>query len=434
MERITPSEKKAQAIRELLAGEVKQTGDGAGMLSELVRLSTERVIQELLEQEQTEFLGRERYERHGDSTGQRNGYEDKRLRTAEGVLKVQVPQVRAADSKPYRSRVMSCLSNKSDALEKIVTEMWALGLSVRDVESAMMVATGSFVLSDTAVSQVTESLYKQYEAFRTRDLSGFDVAYLFIDAVYEPLRRYGTKMAVLCAWGICSDGRRILLNLMMGNSESYETCIDFLRDMVQRGMRAPLTVTTDGAPGIIQATDALWPKSWRIRCWFHKMQNLMSKVPPEAWIEFKAMVRDVRDAPDFEEGKKRLQDLVAKKGRDLPEACRCLQDDIEASLNHLHVPYPHRQMVRTTNLVERTFVEERRRTKTIPHLFDEKSLIKLVFSTLIRVSERWGRRQFNNFEEQQIKLLRRTLQLEEREEKPQPQSIRQRRSAGQVAL
>jgi len=78
-----------------------------------------------------------------------------------------------------------------------------------------------------------------------------------------------------------------------------------------------------------------------------------------------------------------------------PEACRCLADDAEASLNHLKVPTWHRQYVRTSNLAERAFEEERRRTRVIPHLWDEASLVKRVFAVLMRVSERWGKKQYS---------------------------------------
>jgi transposase-like protein len=81
---------------------------------------------------------------------------------------------------------------------------------------------------------------------------------------------------------------------------------------------------------------------------------------------------------------------VDRYHRDCPEACRCLLDDAAASLNHLYVPQRHQQYVRTSNLAERAFAEERRRTKVIPHLEDEGSLVKLVFAVLIRVSDRWG--------------------------------------------
>ena len=90
----------------------------------------------------------------------------------------------------------------------------------------------------------------------------------------------------------------------------------------------------------------------------------------------------------------------------------CLGDDLEASLAHLKVPARHRINVRTTNLLERTFEEERRRTKVIPRLLDEKSAMKLVFATLIRVSDRWSRVSVSDLERQQLRLLRRELGID----------------------
>jgi putative transposase len=106
---------------------------------------------------------------------------------------------------------------------------------------------------------------------------------------------------------------------------------------------------------------------------------------------------------------------VTRYQRDFPEACRCLLDDAEASLNHLYVPQRHQQYVRTSNLAERAFEEERRRTKVIPHLWDEGSVVKLVFAVLIRVSERWGKKCFSEFEQEQIRSLRRRRRLDEQE-------------------
>ena len=195
------------------------------------------------------------------------------------------------------------------------------------------------------------------------------MAYLFIDTVYEPLRRWGQKTGVLCVWAICEDGRKVLLSLSTTNSESYESCLEVLRGLAKRGLQTPVTITTDGALGLIKAIDAMWPKSLRIRCWFHKMQNLQQKVPAGAWPEFKALVVDMRDAPTREKAEERRDAIVERYQREFPEACRCLLDDAAASLNHLAVPQRPQPYVRTSNLVERAGVEERRRTKVIPHLF-----------------------------------------------------------------
>lgn len=426
MTRIRPSEAKVQALHELTAGAAGERS-GPELLSELVRRATELTVQELLEREQDHALGRGHYQR-GAGALYRNGYEPGTLRTAEGVLHVEKPQVRGA-AQPYRSALWSRLGSKSQVLEAMVTEMYVRGLSVRDVEAALLEATGAFVLSDTAVSQVTRRLGEHYEAFRERDLSTCEVVYLFLDAVYEPLRRWGSKLAVLCAWGICADGSRALLGLTTGSGESTGEALELLRDLVRRGLRAPLTITTDGAPGLIAATEQVFPRSWRIRCWFHKMQNLQSKVPPAAWPEFKAMVCEIRDASGPEQARQRAQALVRDYEREFPEACRCLTDDLDASLNHLHVLPRHRPMVRTTNLIERTFEEQRRRTKVIPHLLDEPSALRLLFAVLAQVSDRWNRRQFSEHEERQLLAMRAALLDEPIQPKPKVSATTKRRSA-----
>jgi putative transposase len=430
--KIAPSEQKAQALRALLQGQM-DAQSGEELLSTLVRLSTERVLQEALEHEQAEALGRGRYEARGEKLGYRNGYENGTLKTGEGVLRVKLPQIRGRED-PYRSQLWGQVATTSEVLKRLIVEMYVGGMSQRDIEYSLESAVGQFVLSKSTVSELTDTLSQEYEAWRTRDLSDEAVAYLFMDTVYEPLRRWGQKTGVLCVWAICEDGRKVLLSLSTTNSESYESCLEVLRGLAKRGMQTPVTITTDGALGLTKAIDAMWPKSLRIRCWFHKMQNLQQKVPAGAWPEFKALVVDMRDAPTREKAEERRQALVARYQHEFPEACRCLLDDADASLNHLAVPQRHQQYVRTSNLVERAFVEERRRTKVIPYLFGEGSLVNLVFGVLIRVSERWGKKCFSEFERQQIRSLRGRLKLDEQETSSAPISEPlSRRSAASAA-
>jgi putative transposase len=430
--KIAPSEAKAQALRALLQGQT-DAQSGEELLSTLVRLSTERVLQEALEQEQATALGRGRYESRGEQLGYRNGYEDGTLKTAEGVLRVKLPQVRGREE-PYRSPLWRQVATTSDVLKRLIVEMYVGGMSQRDIESSLESALGQFVLSKSTVSELADTLSEEYEAWRVRDLSQEAVAYLFIDTVYEPLRRWGQKTGVLCVWAICEDGRKVLLSLSTTNSESYESCLEVLRGLAKRGMQPPVTITTDGAVGLTKAIDAMWPKSLRIRCWFHKMQNLQQKIPAHLWPEVKALLVDMRDAPTPEKAEKRREAIVAQYQRELPEACRCLLDDAAASLNHLAVPRRHQQYVRTSNLVERAFVEERRRTKVIPHLWGEQSLVNLVFGVLIRVSDRWGKKCFSELEQQQIRRLRGNLKLDEQEvSTPAPSEPLSRRSAASAA-
>ena len=426
---ISPSQHKKQELEAMIENGFSGEGD---VFREFIKLTVESMLQEALEEEQRVFLDRGRYKRKSEpSTAHRNGYEPGHLKTAEGVMQVKLPQVRGL-GKPYRSRLWSELPRTSESLKSLVVEMYVNGMSTRDIEQAVEDALGEFVVSKSTVSRMCESLSEDYKRFKARDLSGYDVAYLFVDAVYEPLRRHGTRSGVMCCWAICSNGSRVLLDLTLANSESKVSAIEFFQGMIRRGLQPPLTVTTDGAMGLIAAVEATWPRSLRVRCWFHKMQNLHQKVPPNMWSEFRHRGIDFRDAPNEAEARRRLESMVADYDGDLPEACRCLTDDLEASLNHLNVPPRHRQNVRTVNLVERSFVEERRRTKVIPHLWGERDLTKLVYSVLIRLSDRWGKRQYSQQEEWQIYELRKRLYPDEEVKKPES-STKTRRSVAKAA-
>jgi transposase-like protein len=129
------------------------------------------------------------------------------VRTAEGAFDVALPQVRDAEA-PFRSSLMGFLNGNSEVLERLVSEMYARGLSTRDVEDAFRDATGQPLISKSAVSEITDRLWDDYQDFISRDLSDISVEYLFVDAIFESLRRHGAKEALLVAWCIASDGRK----------------------------------------------------------------------------------------------------------------------------------------------------------------------------------------------------------------------------------
>ena len=427
MRRVAPSVIAREQLRELLAGGVDRE---VNIISALVDTVTRLVVQELLEGEQADHLGgRGRYERRGEGQlGFRNGYERGRLRTAEGTIDVAVPQVRDS-GEPFRSSLMSFLDGNSEVLERLVTEMYARGLSTRDVEDAFRDATGELLISKSAVSEVTDRLWEQYQAFTTRDLSDVDVEYLFVDAIFESLRRHGAKEALLVAWGIASDGRKHLLHLAVGNKES-ETCwTGFFRNLLDRGMRRPTTVTSDGAPGLINAINVVFNASIRIRCWFHRLANIRAKLPDETAGEVLAHVYAVREAPTLDAARAAADRFINTYRREYPAAVACFTDDLDALLAIHRVPVRHRIRVRTTNLAERSFEEERRRTKVIPRLMDEKAAMKLVFATMIRAAERWCRVSISDIERHQLKLLRAELGLDPPPATDEPKNNRRKSTA-----
>jgi transposase-like protein len=399
-----------EQLQQLLAGGVDRESN---IVSALVETVTGLVMQELLEGEQGDFLGgRGRYGRRGEGqVGSRNGYERGRLRTAEGFVDVAVPQVRGT-AEPFRSSLMSFLDGNSEVLESLVNEMYARGLSTRDVEDAFRDATGQLLISRSAVSEITDRLWEDYQGFITRDLSEVEVEYMFVDAVFESLRRHGAKEALLVGWCIGSDGRKHLLHLAVGNKESEACWTEFFRSLLDRGLPMPTTVTSDGAPGLVKAIRVCFPASIRIRCWFHRLANIRSKLPDEAASEVMAHLYAVRDAPTPDAARAAADRLVNTFRREFPAAVACFEDDLDALLAIHRVPVRHRIRVRTTNLAERSFVEERRRTKVIGRFTDERSAMKLVFATMIRAADRWCRVSISDLERHQLKLLRAELGLD----------------------
>jgi putative transposase len=400
--RIPASERTSQKLSELLTEGVVD-GDAR---AELLKLAVRKIVEEALEAEVAEVVGRGYYEAGAaPGAGYRNGYRRGRLRTAEGAIDYGVPQV-ADRREPFVSRVRAGLAGRTAELERLAVEMYARGLSTRDVEAAFRDATGASLLSRTAVSQVTERLWQEYEGFATRDLSEFAVAYFFVDGVAERLHAGLPREAVLCAWGITEDGRKVLLHLAPGTKEDTASCTAFFEDLKRRGLPDPLLAVTDGAPGLIRAAETCFPRALRQRCLAHRLRNLRSKAPESQWPEIAIRARACYEAASPALATLLREDFAQVYGRELPAVVQCFTDDFEACIAHLRFPLRHRKVIRTTNLLERLFLEERRRTKIIPHAFGERPVLKLMYAAMIRAADRWRGIAVGEFEQRQVRAIR----------------------------
>lgn len=170
-----------------------------------------------------------------------------------------------------------------------------------------------------------------------------------------------------------------------------------------------MLVATDGAPGLIRAVEEVFPKSLRQRCLAHKIRNLESKVPAESWREVKARALAAYQAASAMLAEFAQEEFVKRFERELPTATACFLDDFPACIAQLRLPIAHRKAIRTTNLLERLFGEERRRTKVIPHAFGERAVLKLMYASLIRASQTWRKVVINEFELKQVDELQREL-------------------------
>jgi putative transposase len=310
---------------------------------------------------------------------------------------------------PFRSRLREIIRGRTEELEALAVEMYARGLSTCDIEALFADERGRSLLSRTAVSEITERLWAEYEAFASRDLSEFAVIYLFIDGLAERLHLGQPREAVLAAWGVLTDGNKELLHLAPGTKEDTASCREFFQDLRRRGLPDPLLVVSDGAPGLIRAIEECFPRSARQRCLAHKLRNLQSKVPEDQWPEFKTRATACYQAASPALARMLRDEIAATYGAALPSALACLQDDFEACIAHLRFPLAHRRSIRIPNLLERLFGEERRRTKVIPHAFGERAVLKLMYAALIRAAERWRGLRMSEFERRQLIAIRNEL-------------------------
>jgi putative transposase len=332
------------------------------------------------------FLGRTRYERTPEARGWRNGNRPRQVQTAEGELEIQVPQIRGAAER-FVSGVIpnGRTALRTRPLEALIIGGWVRGLSDRDIESLVEEA-GLGRISKSAVSEITKELRARYQAFRARSLDEVRLLALFLDAIYLPTRPSGAKEGVLVAWGYDETGHRVLLDVVLGQRERFEDWLEMGRGLVRRGLRAPMLVVTDGAPGLIRAMEELWPDSDRQRCIVHRWRNVAGKLPKndtELHERVEAAYWAALDeATSPADGEARLRQLVADLERPYPSAAACLAEDLPALCVHLAYPLRLRKRLRSTNLLERSLEEVKRRTKVIGRFPGETSCLSLCWAVL----------------------------------------------------
>jgi len=381
LHRIAPSVQIEAAIEALLAGGVSEPD----ALSQLGRLGAQLVLQRAVEDEVATFLRRARYERSPDAAGSRNGHRPRRVQTAEGEITVAVPQVRGTLTR-FVSQVIPDTRTivRTRPLEALVIGAYVRGLSDRDIESLAREA-GLGSISRTAVSGVCRGLRDRYRAFRARSLAEVRLLSLFLDAIYLPTRPEGPKEGVLVAWGFTTDGERVLLDVCLGQRERVEDWLDLGQGLIRRGLRSPLLVVTDGAPGLIRAVTELWPDADRARCTVHRLRNLLAKLPERGDLQPRvraAYWAALDGASTPAEAEHKLRVLVGELSREYPSAAACLADDVAALTVHLAYPLRLRRRLRSTNLLERSLEEVRRRTKVIGRFPGETSCLTMAWAVM----------------------------------------------------
>ena len=412
---VPPSAEIETQIDQLLAVGVGE--NPRETLSELARLGARLIIQRAVEDEFDAWLGRARYERRPDDqrglrnydSGLRNGFRPRTVQTAEGELEIEIPQVREA-AETFASRLFPRTVKllRTEPLKALVIGAFVRGLSMRDVESLCEQA-GLGKLPKSTVSKICQELRERFEQFKRRDLYGVRVVALFLDATSLAVRPDGPKEGVLIAWGFTEDGERVLLGVMLGMREAYEDWLALGRDLIARGLGAPMLIVADGAPGLIKAIEQCWPASDRQHCCVHRVRNLLAKLPDRERERVRlAYWAALDDAINERDGKQRLQALVGELDKSgFTAAARCLADDLDALVVHLRYPTRHRRRWRSTNLLERSLGEVKRRTKVMGRFPGETSYLTLVWAVLdLFITHQTNGIRFTELDRQRLNRIR----------------------------
>ncbi len=366
-------------------------------LEELMRHSVRLVLQQVLEDEVTTWLGRDwnaRGER--ERVGQRNGHGDLTIKTTAGPVELKRPKLRNT-TETYASQLLGKGVVRSEPLEALVISGWVRGLSDRDIEALLAEALGpEAALSRSTASRICGRLKDDFEAFRSPDLSGIDLDYLFLDGSHFKMHDGTNAEPVLVAYGITTIGQPVLVAVEPAAAESTDAWGDFLADLTRRGLTVPLLTITDGAAGLITAIGTELHGSLRQRCLIHRARNVIAKIPADHQATIKAEFWACFDNIDVDPGQTavdvaqhRIDAFADRHHQTFPAAVRCLQDDRQALTSFLRFPAEHHKRIRHTNLIERTFGETRRRVKVIGRMPGEASCLALVWAVLDRASKGW---------------------------------------------
>ena len=368
----------------------KEFFEGAENLSGMVIKGARVMLQKALEMEVTEFLGRGYHSKgYRRIIGYRNGYEPVTVNTGEGKIELKIPQIRFAEER-FISQILPIIKTRTENLEKLIPRLYVKGMSQRDIEDVLREELKLTKVSKSVVSKLSKVLAEEYDAWRTRDLGGINILYVFIDGIYLAVRQ-GTdeKEAVLVAYGITEAGNKILLHIALGSKESYDSCMAFIHDMLQRNLKIPLLIISDDCPGLRKAIKKCFLDSLYQLCQVHKIRNILAKLPKYIQNEMKKLISKAFDAKDYDDGMKLARELISKFKDRFPSAMECLEKALPDVLTCLKFPKSHRKRISSSNILERLFGEGKRRTKVIPRFPTEKSCLTLFYATLIDSSKRW---------------------------------------------
>ena len=355
-----------------------------------IRENVGEYLSELMKAELTRFLCRESYERVEGKVDHRNGSYGRHF-AIKGIGEVGVKVPRDRDGN-FKTQVIPRSKRYESELRQDLSMMFLTGVSTRTLSMMSKRLIGRKI-SPSEVSNANKELIDAVENWRTRDLSGDPIKYLFLDGVNFDMRIDGSieKVPVLVAIGVTETGHKRVLGFQAGDKESAPTWREFFKDLKKRGLDGSKMVlgVMDGLPGLEKVFKEEFPKAKVQRCQVHVVRNVLAKVPKKLK---KAVADDIWSIfyASSKQKAMRFFDIFREKWqRDLPSVVKCLENSIEACLTYLMCPDEEWISLRTTNIIERLNKEFKRRTKPMEIVAGENACYTLLAFICLKMELHW---------------------------------------------
>jgi len=347
-------------------------------------------MEKMLEAELSDHLGYERHEVKGRNSGNsRNGHYDKKVRSSNGDVKIEVPRDRNGSFEP---KIIPKYGSNTNELEEKILGMYARGVSTRDIQDTLTELYGVDV-SPSLISKVTDKVWEKVETWQNRPL---DAVYpiIYLDALHLKIRQDGkvVNTAVYAVLAVDLNGHRdVLGHWVSDGAEGANFWLSVITDLQNRGVQDIFIATMDGLTGFSDAVHAVFPKTEIQRCIIHQIRNSLRYV---SWKDRKAFVHDLKSvyqAPNREAAESNLLHLGEIWNDKYAMAVRSWESNWDELSTFFNYPAQIRRLIYTNNAIEGYNRQLRKVTKTKAVFPTSQAVRKLFYLANVNITKKWTR-------------------------------------------
>ena len=377
--KVQMTEGKRNIIHQLLEEYDIQT---AGDIQEALKDLLGGTIKEMMEAEMEEHLGYEKSER-SDNEDARNGYKHKRINSNYGSMEIAVPQDRKSTFSP---QIVKKRQKDISSIDQKIISMYAKGMTTRQISETIEDIYG-FEASEGFISDVTDKLLPQIEDWQNRPLEEV----FYIDAIHYSVRDNGIirKLAAYVVLGINAAGKKEVLTISIGETESAKYWLSILNELKNRGVKDILILCADGLTGIKEAIAAAFPKTEYQRCIVHQVRNTLKYVPEKDRKDFAADLKTIYQAADEKKALVALESVTEKWTPKYPNSMKRWKDNWDAISPIFKFSADVRKVIYTTNAIESlnsTYRKLNRQRSVFP---SDTALLKALYLATFEATKKW---------------------------------------------